>query len=93
MKQEFKIIVDVKQYEDESTEIVGVENCVNNALHNYFRSMEQDGDIEGYTLAVEEVEEDKKCYSCDGKGVGLDWGAMNFWECDVCKGTGELEGE
>ena len=35
----------------------------------------------------------KECYRCDGKGVGLDWGAMNFWECDVCGGTGELDSE
>lgn len=35
----------------------------------------------------------EKCYMCDGKGVGLDWGAMNFWECDVCNGTGELDSE
>lgn len=32
-----------------------------------------------------------RCYQCDGKGVGLDWGAMTFWECDVCDGTGEIE--
>lgn len=36
-----------------------------------------------------EKAEYKECYRCEGKGVGLDWGAMNFWECDVCKGTGE----
>ncbi|EJR11990.1 hypothetical protein IK7_06133 [Bacillus cereus VD156] len=35
----------------------------------------------------------EKCYQCDGKGVGLDWGAMKFWECDVCNGTGELDSE
>ncbi|MCU5514402.1 hypothetical protein OCF62_07435 [Bacillus wiedmannii] len=55
----------------------------------------------GYFLAeylqivhLENVEKEIKpteCYQCDGKGVGLDWGAMTFWECDVCKGTGELE--
>jgi hypothetical protein len=32
-----------------------------------------------------------ECYNCDGKGVCLDWGAMKFWECEVCKGTGETE--
>lgn len=34
---------------------------------------------------------DDACPSCDGKGAILDWGAMNFWECDQCKGTGEVE--
>ena len=33
----------------------------------------------------------KRCWNCDGKGVGLDYGAMNFWNCETCKGTGELE--
>ena len=32
-----------------------------------------------------------RCWDCDGKGVGLDWGDMAFWECKTCKGTGELE--
>lgn len=30
-----------------------------------------------------------ECSSCDGKGVRLDWGAMQFWECEECKGTGD----
>ena len=34
---------------------------------------------------------DDACLYCDGKGVLLDWGSMNFWECGVCKGTGEVE--
>ncbi|WP_025114407.1 dUTP diphosphatase [Lysinibacillus fusiformis] len=29
-----------------------------------------------------------ECSSCGGKGVLLDWGAMSFWECECCKGTG-----
>ncbi|SMD67862.1 hypothetical protein BACERE00185_00264 [Bacillus mobilis] len=33
----------------------------------------------------------EKCYSCEGKGVGLDLGDMAFWECETCGGTGELE--
>ncbi|MGH0413688.1 MULTISPECIES: hypothetical protein [Bacillus cereus group] len=35
----------------------------------------------------------KECYQCEGKGIGLDWGAMSFWECDVCNGTGEIDSE
>lgn len=59
MKQEFKVTVNVKQYEDEPTDIVSVEDCVNNGLHNYFRSLKQDGEIEDYTLDVKEVEQPK----------------------------------
>lgn len=59
MKQEFKVTVNVKQHEDESTEIVSVEDCVNNGLHNYFRSLKQDGEIESYDLEIEEVEQPK----------------------------------
>lgn len=36
---------------------------------------------------------DDACPSCDGKGVILDRGAMDFWECEECKGTGEVENE
>lgn len=34
---------------------------------------------------------DDTCMYCDGKGVLLDWGSMNFWKCEICKGTGEVE--
>lgn len=54
MKQVFKVNMDVKQYEDMP---IDAEDCVNNALHNYFRSLEQDGEIESYALTVEEVEQ------------------------------------
>lgn len=37
--------------------------------------------------------ESEVCYQCNGKGVGLDWGAMHSWKCDVCDGTGELDSE
>lgn len=33
---------------------------------------------------------DDDCSRCDGKGVRLDRGTMNFWECDLCHGTGEV---
>ncbi|MFH4151253.1 hypothetical protein WAI81_21640, partial [Acinetobacter baumannii] len=57
-----------------------------------------DGIIECVEKAQEKINkcesvELEKCYRCYGKGVGLDWGAMIFWECDVCKGTGELENQ
>jgi len=42
------------------------------------------------SISTNELE---KCHQCDGKGVGLDWGAMKFWECDACNGTGELDPE
>lgn len=90
MNKEFKVVVNVKEYEDEP---VNLANLVEDTLRDELKSMECDGTIEGFTLEVEEVENHRRCYGCDGKGVGLDWGAMNFWECDVCKGTGELEGE
>ncbi|MGH0944444.1 dUTP diphosphatase [Bacillus mycoides] len=34
-----------------------------------------------------------ECYSCHGKGVQLDYGAMSFWDCETCDGTGELESD
>ncbi|MDO6632899.1 transcriptional regulator [Bacillus thuringiensis] len=49
--------------------------------------------LEDCANKIEVKQECEKCYRCDGKGVGLDWGAMHFWECDVCGGTGELDSE
>ncbi|MDV6040418.1 dUTP diphosphatase [Bacillus sp. SM-B1] len=39
------------------------------------------------------VSKSVECYSCEGKGVQLDYGAMNFWDCETCDGTGELESD
>ncbi|WP_255287657.1 hypothetical protein [Bacillus thuringiensis] len=55
-----------------------------------------DSEWEDYILtlgATSSNQKCKECYQCDGKGVGLDWGAMKFWECDACDGTGELDSE
>lgn len=49
------------------------------------------GNLEDCANKIEVKQNCEKCYQCDGKGVGLDWGAMKFWECDVCDGTGELD--
>lgn len=49
------------------------------------------GNLEDCAKEIEVKPNGEKCYQCEGKGVGLDWGAMKFWECDVCDGAGELD--
>ncbi|WP_141531000.1 transcriptional regulator [Bacillus thuringiensis] len=47
--------------------------------------------LEDCANTIEVKQNCEKCCQCDGKGVGLDWGAMKFWECDECNGTGEVD--
>lgn len=42
---------------------------------------------------VSNTSKEIECYSCDGKGVQLDYGAMSFWDCETCDGTGELQSD
>ncbi|ADH03285.1 gp139 [Bacillus phage W.Ph.] len=88
-KLEIKFTITFKSMDDELVDTL--ENNIHDDVLEKMLCYEEEGHLEQFNVDKEVKFHTRECYSCRGKGVGLDWGAMNFWECDTCDGTGEIE--
>ncbi|AEZ50322.1 hypothetical protein BCPG3_129 [Bacillus phage BCPG3] len=68
-----------------------IEENIADDVESLVEDYKNEGALEHAVVTIEPVLEPERCWNCDGKGVGLDWGDMRFWECETCKGSGEIE--
>jgi len=88
---EIKFTITFKSMDEEMVDRIE-ENLHDDVLES-MAYYEQEGELEQFNVDKEVKFSSRQCWNCHGKGVGLDWGAMNFWECETCKGTGEIDNE
>ncbi len=86
---ELKVKVRFDSLDEELMETI--EENITDDVESLVKGYTNEVALENAAVTVEPVEETMCCWNCHGKGVGLDWGAMTFWECETCDGTGEIE--